>query len=233
MKKLTLPTVASATLPFIVVLALLALPQTVPSVSAAAQQMMSCGITKSGWELWRGAGASLPNTRCSYVRATHSQLQKLDGQGNLRRRFRVGVRGQRLKCRMEKWPYIEIICRSRGRYVLLRQTTRTPTPSGSATRAEAVDAVTWAINRRFADVLDLADGRPVRCGKRVSLLKFRCRIGFVMGDSAFWGRSLTRGRAGGTVRVRIQLSRLDEYCLYVRKQPRQKCVKRYRWRTSW
>lgn len=97
---------------------LLALAFLAPASPAegAAQQMMSCGMSTKGWELWRGAGASLPNTRCVFVRATYRKVKRLQQRGKLRYRFRLRVRGKGLRCQVKERPHPEITCRSRVRF---------------------------------------------------------------------------------------------------------------------
>jgi hypothetical protein len=63
-------------------------------------------------------------------------------------------------------------------------------------------------------------GRRVRCTKRVSRIRLRCRMSWVVGDSVLWGRGMIwlvfRGdRTGWNSAYRI--TRLDEYCAYVAK----------------
>lgn len=88
-----------------------------PSEGLRAQAMMSCGKGSNGWYLWKGAGVpGMPNTKCSFVKATH---RKLIRRGNLPSRFTVSVRGNRLSCskRRDIAGEIFVTCKSRTKWV--------------------------------------------------------------------------------------------------------------------
>lgn len=88
-----------------------------PSEGLRAQAMMSCGKGSNGWYLWKGAGVpGMPNTKCSFVRATHRKLVR---RGNLPRRFTISVRGNRLSCKKRRYIATEVFvtCKSRTKWV--------------------------------------------------------------------------------------------------------------------
>lgn len=84
--------------------------------------------------------------------------------------------------------------------------------------------------KEFRRSLNLGYLYRERC-KRGGSVRFRCRVGWVIGDSRYSGTVavwLTKKRDRIRSNYHYRIRRLNEYCVAVENKPRSRCSKRYR-----
>jgi hypothetical protein len=102
-------------------LAALASTPAAGTARAATNEIRFCG-RGGGYVITAGnfPAGGIPRTRCSFARATFRRVRARDVIRAGTRRFRLRVRGQRLRCRQNRAHTIR--CRNPRRFVLLYRT---------------------------------------------------------------------------------------------------------------
>jgi hypothetical protein len=77
-----------------------------------------------------------------------------------------------------------------------------------------------------------AYGKKVRCNKRVSRVRLRCKVKFVIGDTYVHGHVTAyyrfhRGDVWWFTKGRVKV--VDEYCIYGQDKPRSECTDTKTW----
>jgi hypothetical protein len=94
------------------------------------------------------------------------------------------------------------------------------------TSGAATDYTRKALIREFPFTED-PTSREIKCKRRLSRVRFKCRVSFFAGDVSWRGnvkvRHILKARNRLGYRYLMRLTQTNEYCIFVLDKPREQC----------